>query len=178
MNGRYKMRSILAFLALIVAGVLFAGIAAAQPPLDLETIIVDVLETPAFAVAYGDADAYASWDPTDRSLGKLSPYTVAQTLVYDPTGAENMWVDPTSSVNMTAISISGLGAGTLTTAAIKDGSQEWQSYATAAGIAQGETSGIQHAWTVGISDVDTEVDPTFSSATATSVIVSVADFEL
>lgn len=173
------MRLVLAALALVVAGVLGTGIVAAQSPLDLNNIIVDVLETPAFAVAYGHAGADAAWDPTvNEGLGKLAPYTVAQVLVYDPTGATNTRVDPTAAVNMTAISISGLGQGGVTTAAIKDGSQAWQSYAAAAGMAQGETNGIRNAWTVGVVDVDTEVDPDFSTADATGLVVSVADFKL
>ena len=173
------MRLVLAALALVVAGVLGTGIVAAQLPIDLNMIIVDILETPAFAVAYGHAGADAAWDPNAQlGLGKLAPYTVAQVLVYDPTGAINTRVDPTAAVNMTAISISGLGQGDVTTAAIKDGSQEWQSYAAAAAMAQGETDGIRNAWTLGIVDVDTEVDPSFSTADATGLVISVADFTL
>ncbi len=172
------MRLVLAALALVVVGVLGTGIVAAQPPIDLNTIIVDVLETPAFAIAYGHAGADAAWDPNDQAVGKLAPYTVSQVLIYDPTGATNTWVDPTATVNMTAISISGLGQGGITTADIKDGSQAWQSYAAAAGMAQGETDGIRHAWTVGVVDVDTEVSPNFSQADATGLVVGVADFEL
>jgi hypothetical protein len=171
------MRLVLAALALVTLGVLGIGVGAAQlPPIDI--LIADVLETPAFAIAYGDAEADASWDMDDARLGKLAPYTVAQVLVYDPTGAANMWVDPTSSVNMTAISISGLGQGSVKTADIKDGSQEWQSYAAAAGMAQGETDGIRHAWTVGIVDVDSEVQPEFSTADAMAVVIGVSDFDL
>jgi hypothetical protein len=173
------MRLVLAALALVVVGVLGTGIVAAQPPvIDLNTIIVDVLETPAFAIAYGDAEADARWNMDDARLGKLAPYTVAQVLVYDPTGATNTWVDPTSAVNLTAISISGLGQGGITNADIKDGSQEWQSYAAAAAMAQGETDGLRHAWTVGYVDVDSEVQPDFSTADAMGLVVGISDFPL
>jgi hypothetical protein len=161
-------------LALGLVSLMFVGMAAAQDLNDFIDVAAWNLihATPGFAAGYAEVNANADW-VGDEGLGKLAPYTVAQIVFSDPTGATNTWVDPTATLNMTSVAVAGLGVGDVVTGDIKN--QEWQSYAAAAGAASTDVSAIHNAFTVAAFDVDATVDPFSSESTVTGGAFSIAD---
>jgi len=154
---------------------LFSGVAGAvisETAFDIVALGNLIIETPAFAGGFATADANANWE-VDDEFSKLAPYTVAQVVFVDPTGAINTRVDPSAALNMTTVAIAGLGNVDVVTANIKD--QSWQSYAAAAGAADTSVTAIDSAWTAAEFDVDATVTPYSSESTAVGTSISIAD---
>ncbi len=173
------MKAILA----VIVGLMFVGTAFAQLDVDdFEHLAYMNLydRTPGFASGWAEVWAHADWEPAVDydTFGKLAPYTTAQIVFTDPTGAANMVVDPTANLNMTVVAMSGLGVDSVTQGAISDKTQEWQSYASSAGMAVTDISAIHNAWTIAQFDVDAEVDPFESTSEVEGIGIGIADSSL
>jgi len=133
--------------------------------------------TPAFAAGWGLATASAGFDPDVYGIEGLKPYTSVAIVFSDPNGAaaKNWRVDPTANMNLTVVSTSGLGATNITTAAVIAGTQKFDSYASAAGVAFTDVSAIRNAWTAGAFEVRTIVDPTSSNSMVIGSAAAIAD---
>jgi len=133
--------------------------------------------TPAFAAGWGLATANASFNPDVYGIEGLKPYTSVAIVFSDPNGAAvaNMVVDPTANMNLTVVSTSGLGATNIKTADVIAGTQKFDSYASAAGVAYTDVSAIRNAWTAAAFEVNTNVNPTSSFSAVVGSAAAIAD---
>ena len=133
--------------------------------------------TPAFASGWGQATADATFDPDVYGVEGLKPYTVADVVFSDPNGAKviNLPRDPDATLNFTVVSTSALGATTLKTADIRAGTQEFDSYASAAGMAYTDVAATRNAWTAAAFDIKTDVNPISSTSSAIGSATAIAD---
>jgi hypothetical protein len=136
-------------------------------------------QTPAFAGAWGDADAYAGWCPElEEKYGTLKgivPVTITAVNIYDPTYAENTRVDPSAGLNMSAVAIAALAG--------KDGAkpfdeeQVWMAYGQAGGKAFTDVQAIDNAWTIATIDAEVSTTPWESLSSSTAKAYAIADFD-
>ena len=167
----------------ILVGLALIGMAAAQPQITgydewAQFPWWNLLHaTPAFAAGWGEATASASFDPDVYGIEGLKPYTSVAVVFSDPNGATvtNTRVDPTATLNFTVASTAGLGATNITTAAVRAGTQAFDSYASAAGVAFTDVSAIRNAWTAGAFEVNTNVNPTSSFSEVVGSAAAIAD---
>jgi len=134
-------------------------------------------KTPAFASGWGQATASATFDPEVYGTEGLKPYTVADVVFNDPNGAKviNLPRDPDATMNFTVVSTSALGATTLKSADIRAGTQAFDSYASAAGVAFTDVAATRNAWTDAAFDIKTDVDPISSTSNVIGAATAIAD---
>ncbi len=152
-----------AILALIIGSLVLGGLASAQPtfapivPLDQWLNWAHLnLSTPAYTSGWGFAFANATAvDPcTGLCVPELKPYALTAVVISPDTKAINEAPrvhggDPSALLNLTVQSVAALGNGTITTAAVREGTQDFAAYSAAVGSADIEAVGIHRAETIG-----------------------------
>jgi hypothetical protein len=176
-----------AILCAILIGLSLIGSAAAV--VDVNTFDTDysewlgfslanlAFETPAFASGWANTTASATFDPEVYGSEGLKPYAIADIVFSDPNGATvlNLPNDPDATLNFTVVSTSGLGLDSIQTADVKTGTQNFDSYASAAGVAYTDVVATRNAWTAAAFDVNTVVTPTTSTASVVGSASAIAD---